>query len=188
MENRFRTILRLLSGESCQQEMQMRFSPYLVEGFSEVGKNEYAHKFKLETDLSLMMKLADSDLKHRNEQTFLQFYLPASGDNVFTAVIEHYWGQLGLRGMDDFKGVELLCHLLTKNMGTFLGTGAYLGITMPQNNTVYASLNSMLHFLDEWSDEQIARVLSFQLAGMFKGLENNWDDSLTILKRFGDEA
>jgi hypothetical protein len=188
MENRFKNILGLLSGEGCQREMQMRFSPYLIEGFKETLRNEYRYKFKLETGLSLMMKFADSDLKHRNEQTFVQFYLPASGDNVFTVVIEHYWGQLGLHGKDDFNTVELLCLLLAKNMGTFLGTGAYLGITMPQNNTVYACLNSMLHFLEDWSDEQIARILSFHLAVMFKSLENNWDDSFTVLKRFGDQA
>jgi hypothetical protein len=187
MENRFKSILGLLSGEDCQREMQLMFSPYFVEGFKEVDRNEYAHKFKLEMEPSTFMFL-DEDFKDRNAPTFLQFYLPASGDNILTIVIEHYFGQLGLRGTDDFNSVEVLCHLLAKNMGTFLGTGAYLGITMPQNNTVYASLNSMLHFLAEWSDGQIARVLSFQLAGMFKGLENNWDESFTILKRFGDTA
>lgn len=188
MENRFKNILGLLSGEGCRGEMQMRFSPYVIEGFEEVGRNEYAYKFKLETGLSLMMKVADSDLQHRNEQTFLQFYLPASGDNIFTVVIEHYFGLLVLRGTDDFDSVELLCKLLMENMGTFLSTGAYLGIRPPQNNVVYASLSSMLHFLDEWSDEQIAKILSFHLAVMFKSLENNWDDSFTILKRLGDRA
>lgn len=168
--------------------MGMNFSPYVIEGFRVVDRNEYAFRFQLETRLSMMMKLADPDLTHRNEQTFLNFYPPASGDNIFSVVIEHYFGQLGLRGTDDFTGVELLCQLLTKNTGTFLGTGAYLGITMPQSNTVYACLNSMLHFLVEWSDEQVASVLSFQLAGMFKGLENNWDESLTIIKRFGDRV
>ncbi|HKC66299.1 MAG TPA: hypothetical protein VKB86_21835 [Pyrinomonadaceae bacterium] len=184
MEDRFKNILGLLSGEGCQREMAIRFSPYIVEGFKEIGRNEYGYKYKLETGLFIAMKLADPDLKHRNEQTSLEFILPASGDNVFTVIIEHYWGRLVLRGMDDFNSVELLCRLLMENTGTFLSTGAYLGITPPQNNTVYASLNSMLHFLVEWSDEQIAKVLSFHLAGMFKSLENNWDDSFTILKRF----
>jgi hypothetical protein len=176
MEDRFKRILGLLSGEACELQMGLSFSPYVIEGFRDVDRNEYGYRFQLQTGLSLMMKLADSTLEHRNEQTFLNFYPPSSGDNLFTVVIEHYFGQLALRGTDDFNGVELLC------------TGAYLGITKPQNRTVYASLNSMLHFLSEWNDEQVARVLTFQLAGMFKGLEGNWDDSLIILKRFGDRV
>ena len=184
MEDRFKNILDLLSAEACEFQMGTSFSPYVVEGFREVDRNEYAYIFQLQTKLSLMMKVADSTLTHRNEQTFLNFYPPASGDNVLTVIIEHYFGRLGLRGTDDFNSVELLCQILAKNIGTFLGTGAYLGITMPQNNTVYASLNCTLQFLDEWRDEQIARVLAFQLAVMFKGLENNWDNSLSILKRF----
>ena len=186
MENRFKNILSLLSGKGIQGEMQVRFSPYVVEGYKEIGRNEYGFKVKLETGLSLMMRAADPDLKHRGEQTSLHFVLPASGDNVFTVIIEHYFGQLVLHGMADFDSVELLCRLLMENTGTFLSTGAYLGINPPQNKTVYTSLNSMLHFLNEWSDEQIARILSFHLAVMFKSLENNWDDSFRILKRFGD--
>ena len=188
MEDRFNNILSLLSGESGELQMGMNFSPYVVESFQEVDRNEHATRFQLQTKLSMMMRLADPTFKHRNEQTFVNFYPPTDGGNIFTAMIEHYFGQLGLRGTGDYNNVETLCLLLAKNTGTFLGTGAYLGLTMPQNNTVYASLNSMLHFVDQWPDEQVASILLFQLAGMFKGLENNWDDSFTILKRFGDRA
>ena len=145
MQNRFNNILGLVSGETGALQMGMNFSPYVVESFQEVDRSEHGSRFQLQTGLSMMMRLADPTLKHRNEQTFINFFPPASGDNIFTAMVEHYFGQLLFRaGTDDYSGVEQLCNLLTKNMGTFLGTGAYLGITMPKNKTLYASLNCML--------------------------------------------
>lgn len=67
MENRFKNMLGLLSGEASEVRMGMDFSPYVIKGFRVVDRNEYAFRFQLETRLSMMTKLADPDLTHRNE-------------------------------------------------------------------------------------------------------------------------
>jgi hypothetical protein len=60
----------------------------------------------------------------------VNFYSPIPDDDVFTVTIEHYFGYLNLSGIDDYQRVEQLGQLLVKNVGTFLATGAYLGITL----------------------------------------------------------
>jgi hypothetical protein len=181
MENRFKNILHLLSTVYDADMGGRRSSPYVVAGFKELREN----LFELEVDVNPlgMIKVPGApfaNIKKRDDLMTVEFY-PAD-DDVFTIRISHVFGVLDTGGMDlDSVGRQFLA-FLSKNVGSFAGTGAYIGIQR-QGNTMFASLNCMLHFLVEWSDHNIANILSFQLAQIYKSLEVNQDPSLTMLKR-----
>ncbi len=186
MEDRFINILKSLSGNV---DFLLRESPYWISQFEKVGEAPGFYKYKLTTEIAPLMDSPYPNLKHRGDLIFMTFYAPVPDDNIFSIVIEHVVGMLGgLRDFDDFENVESLCRLFVKNRGSFAGTGAYLGLTFPENNETYAVLNSTLSFLDKWDDQDIVTTLVFHLRVMFYGFENNWDNSIPILKRFGDSA
>ena len=185
MEDRYANIVNLLSSNISALEMAKYFSPYMINGSTEVDRNQYGRRYEIKRECS-MVAYAYPDITDRNERTFLLVYPPESDDDIITITIEHYFGSLGLVGSDNYSNVGILCSQLSQNIGSYLGSGAYLGLTVPKNQTVYATLNSTHHFLDEWSDEHIAKILTYQIANLYKALENNWDDSCPIIKRFGD--
>ncbi len=188
MDDRFMNILNRLASDTGHLQMSMRWSPYVVESFKEMGANMFA----LETKPSMLVGLADTeyaDIKQRNDRMIVQFFSPVENDNVLTIRIVHIFAALQPGGTDLDGFSRQMFTLLAKNSGTFAATGAYLAIEPQDNGSIHATLNSMLHFLVDWSDDDIANVLCFQLAGMYKSLENYFeplvrDASLTILKRF----
>lgn len=148
--------------------------------------------FALESEPSLLVGMADTeyaDVKEREDKMIVQFFPPAENDNILTIRIVHIFGGLQPGGTDLDGFSRQMFTLLSKNSGTFALTGAYLAIEPQDNGIIHATLNSMLHFLVDWSDNDITKVLSFQLAGMYKSLENYFEPllreaSLTILKRY----
>jgi len=188
MNKRFTNILNQLSTEPGHLQMSMRWSPYVIEGFSDMGENMFA----LETKPSMLAGVADTEyanVRLRNDNMIVQFFPPLEDDNVLTIRIVYIFGGLQPGGTNLNSFSRQVFTLLAKNSGTFAGTGAYLAIEPQDDGTVHATLNSMLHFLVDWSDEDIANILCFQLTGMYKSLENYFeplvrDESLTILKRY----
>lgn len=189
MKERFKSILTLLSGEGYKTDMAgRRASPYVIDGYNEIAEN----RFLLTVDLSPYCYIRTPDapyanVKKRTDKMILQFYPPSPEDDVFTVEIMHIFGGLQTMGMDLDSFSRQIFTFLNKNIGSFAGTGAYLGIEPP--GSMNASLNSMLHFFVGWSDDEITNVLSFQLATMYRALELLLEDylreaSLTILKRF----
>jgi hypothetical protein len=181
MQERITNILTLLTSETRKFEMMMRFSPQVIAGFTEVAHDGGLHKYKLETSLGAL-----TDAEFRPAQTFLVFYEPEEGDTVFSVGIEHYFGFIAAGGLNESMTIGYLCQLLASNDPAFSLTGSFLSIKPPQGRTTYASVNCMLPFIDDLTDEQVAKTLAFQFSWIFKGLEA-LDDSIPILKRFSPE-
>jgi hypothetical protein len=181
MKDRFINILNFVTEYSWYMEGAYA-SPYIIESVKEVAEN----MFKLEATPSLLFSLPGSPVpkvEKRSEQMFVEFHPPAPDTDVMTIRIQYVFGGLQTMGLDLDPVAREFLAFLTKNVMSFAGTSAYIGIRHIDDK-MYALLNCMLHFLVEWSDEQISRILCFQLAMMYKGLEYSSDMSSPILIRF----
>ncbi|MBV9214945.1 MAG: hypothetical protein JO053_02115 [Acidobacteria bacterium] len=189
MQDRFKNILDLLSTTYKNDMAMRRWSPYVISGYSEIAENAY--ELKIDSHPLGGLDIADNPfktLKSRTHSIALFFHPPYSEedlrDDVFTIEFRYLFAGIENMSMDMESAFRQYFALLENNDGSFFGTGSYISIVRSPDGNIHVPLQTMLHFLVEFEDQQVARILSFQLAGMFKGLENWWDDSLTMLRRF----
>jgi hypothetical protein len=119
-------------------------SPSILTDFLE----EDASSFELKTEYS--------KYDHR---TWLK-YEPTSDGEIVRMELTHLFGSLDFGRSAPDPGH--LLRLLSMNIPSFQGSGAYLGVRR-SNDTFFVSLNSNPIFLTRWSDEDIAEALTTHL-------------------------